>query len=76
MKWLILALLFSIIAIIVMIIGLFKYRKITNAITDTDEEKQANMKKGQSSFFKYVAVATAFIIVAIIIRFVTGGTVV
>lgn len=76
MKWLILALILTLSAIIVMVIGLLRYKKIANAAAETDEAKEENLKKGQKVFFKYTVISTALIIIAIIIRLVIGKVVV
>lgn len=76
MKWLLFALICALLAIVVMVVGLFKYKKISNKASENEEDKQKNLQLAQREFFKYVAIATTLIVVSIIIRFTTNGTVV
>ena len=76
MKWLLLAVVCAVLAIIVMIIGVFRNNSIAKAYAETDEERQANVKKGQSVFLRYTVVSVILIVIAIIIRIATKGLVV
>lgn len=76
MKWLFFAVACAVIAIIVMLIGVFRNSKISKAYASTDEERQANIKRGEKVFLVHAAVSVVLIVIAIIIRVVTGGVVV
>ena len=76
MKWLLLAVVCAVIAIIIMVIGVLRNNSIAKSFASTDEEKQANIKKGQKVFLRHTVVAVILIAIAIIIRIATGGTVI
>ena len=76
MKWLFLAVVCAVLAIIIMIIGVFRNNSIQKAYASTEEEKQANIKKGQKIFLRHTVVSVILIVIAIIIRVATGGVVV
>jgi Na+/H+ antiporter NhaD/arsenite permease-like protein len=75
MKWLFLAVICTVFAIVIMLIGVFRNNKMAKAYAETEEQKQENIKKGQSIFLKHTVVSVILIAVAIIIRVATGGSV-
>ena len=64
---------FSVIAIAIMLLGLYRNNKISNMPTDIPEEAEGNRKHGQKIFYKHAAVAGILLVIAIIIFFVTKG---
>ena len=76
MKWLFLAVVCSVFAILILVIGIIRNSSISKAYAATEEEKQANIEKGRKVFLRHTVVSVILIAIAIIIRIATGGTVV
>jgi len=72
-KFLLVAVVCSVIAVIVMIIGVVRYNRILKIETDIAEEKIGNKKKAQKVFLIHTVISIVFIIAAIIIRITSGG---
>ena len=73
MKWLLLATVFSILAIVIMVIGLMRNNKIANKPAEIPEEEEGNKKLGQKIFYKHAAVAGILRVIAVIIFFASKG---
>jgi len=74
MKWLLLATVFCVLAILIMLAGLYRNNKIANTPTDIPEEAEGYKLRGKRIFIKHTAIAAILILIAIIIRFTLGGT--
>lgn len=71
-KWLMLATVFCIFAIIIMLAGVYRNNKITKKPTDIPEEAEGNRQQGKKVFIRHTVVAAVLIVIAIIIRFTLG----
>ncbi|MBE6835357.1 MAG: hypothetical protein E7515_03805 [Ruminococcaceae bacterium] len=72
-KWLMLAVACSVFAIIIMLIGLYRNNSILKKSTDIPEEAEGNKKLAQKVFIKHAVVAGILLVIAVIIKIVTGG---
>ena len=72
-KWLMLATVLCVFAIIIMLAGLYRNNKIINKPTDIPEEAEGFKLQGKKIFIKHTAVAAALILLAVVIRFTLGG---
>ncbi len=72
-KWFIFAILLCVVAIIVMLIGLYRNNRISNRPTDIPEEEAGNKKQGKKIFIRHAVVAGILLIIAIVLRFTLGG---
>jgi len=68
-----LATVFCVLAILIMLAGLYRNNKIVNTQTDIPEEAEGYKLQGKKVFIKHTAVAAILIVIAIIIRFTLGG---
>ncbi len=74
-KWLLLAMVFCIFAIVIMLAGLLKNNKIINQPADTAEETEGNKKAARSVFTKHALISAVLIIIAAVIAFTLGKSV-
>lgn len=73
-KWLMLATVFCVLAIVIMLAGVYRNNKIANTQTDIPEEAEGYKLRGKRIFIKHAVVAAILIVIAIIIRFTLGGS--
>ena len=71
-KWLFLATLLCVFAVIIMLAGLFRNNKIANRMTDIPEEAAGNIQQGKKIFAKHAAIAAVLIALAAVIAFTLG----
>jgi NADH:ubiquinone oxidoreductase subunit 6 (subunit J) len=71
-KWLFLATVLCVFAIIVMVTGLYRNNRIINKRTDIPEEEAAYKQQGKRIFTIHAAIAAALIAVAAIVAFTLG----
>lgn len=72
-KWLLLATVFCVFAIVIMLAGLYRNKSILNQPADDAQQAEENSKRAKAVFIKHALAAAVFIVFAIIIRFVSGG---
>lgn len=71
-KWLLLASVCTVFAVVIMLIGLYRNNKILNRQTDIPEEQEGNKLLAKKVFIKHTAVAAALIVIAIVLKLIFG----
>jgi heme/copper-type cytochrome/quinol oxidase subunit 2 len=72
-KWLMLAVALVVIAVINYFVGFYRKSKIEKAQTDIPEEEAGNKLHARKIYVGHTVVTFAFLIIAIVIYFVTKG---